>query len=175
MPEPRPARSNVIDPLPHPPPLHGVLPLHLLAALGGLGWQLQQSRLLALAERQAVLLACLGLLGLAWVLRRRGSSRLAWTGWCATLAAAALAGWLACDLRAQGRLDDRLDPALDGALVQLTGVVRGLPVRIALERHGARCEIQLDERALFYPSDAALASWMAQAHQGQAAIVYERD
>ena len=52
-------------------------------------------------------------------------------------------------------------------------LVRGLPVRIALERHGARCEIQLDERALFYPSDAALASWTAQAHQQKAEIVFD--
>jgi DNA polymerase-3 subunit alpha len=46
-------------------------------------------------------------------------------------------------------------------------------VRIALERHGARCEIQLGERALFYPSDAALASWTAQAHQQKAEIVFD--
>ena len=52
-------------------------------------------------------------------------------------------------------------------------LVRGLPVRIALERHGARCEIQLDERALFYPSDAALASWTAQAHGQKAEIVFD--
>jgi DNA polymerase-3 subunit alpha len=52
-------------------------------------------------------------------------------------------------------------------------LVRGLPVRIALERHGARCEIQLGERALFYPSDAALASWTAQAHQQKAEIVFD--
>ncbi|WP_342130646.1 DNA polymerase III subunit alpha [Hydrogenophaga sp. OTU3427] len=52
-------------------------------------------------------------------------------------------------------------------------LVRGLPVRIELERHGARCEIQLDERALFYPSDAALASWAAQAHQQRAEIVFD--
>jgi len=52
-------------------------------------------------------------------------------------------------------------------------LVRGLPVRIALERHGARCEIQLDERALFYPSDAALASWTAQAYQQKAEIVFD--
>ena len=52
-------------------------------------------------------------------------------------------------------------------------LLRGLPVRIALERHGARCEIQLGERALFYPSDAALASWTAQAHQQKAEIVFD--
>ncbi len=52
-------------------------------------------------------------------------------------------------------------------------LVRGLSVRLALRRDGARAELQLGEEARFFPSDAALASWMAQADQGQAAIVYE--
>jgi DNA polymerase-3 subunit alpha len=56
-------------------------------------------------------------------------------------------------------------------------LVRGLPVRLQLERRnealGARAELALGEQARFFPSDAALASWMAQADQGQAHIVYE--
>ncbi|MFM8575082.1 MAG: DNA polymerase III subunit alpha [Limnohabitans sp.] len=56
-------------------------------------------------------------------------------------------------------------------------LVKGLPVRLALERRAgdvaARAEIALGERARFFPSDAALASWMAQADQGQAQIVYD--
>ncbi|MDI9331537.1 MAG: DNA polymerase III subunit alpha [Alphaproteobacteria bacterium] len=52
-------------------------------------------------------------------------------------------------------------------------LVRGLPVRIHLLRDGASAQIQLGERARFYPTDAALASWMAQAHEGQAHIVYD--
>ncbi|OYU32127.1 MAG: DNA polymerase III subunit alpha [Comamonadaceae bacterium PBBC2] len=56
-------------------------------------------------------------------------------------------------------------------------LVRGLPVRLKLERRdgevGARAELALGEQARFFPSDAALASWMAQADQGQAVIVYE--
>ncbi|MEY2621144.1 MAG: putative polymerase alpha subunit, DnaE subfamily [Pseudomonadota bacterium] len=52
-------------------------------------------------------------------------------------------------------------------------LVRGLPVRIHLLREGAIAQIQLGDRARFFPSDAALASWMAQAHEGQAQIVYE--
>jgi len=52
-------------------------------------------------------------------------------------------------------------------------LVRGLPIRIHLLREGASAHIQLGEKARFYPSDAALASWMAQAHDGQARIVYE--
>ncbi|MGE0498127.1 MAG: DNA polymerase III subunit alpha [Ramlibacter sp.] len=52
-------------------------------------------------------------------------------------------------------------------------LVRGLPVRLALRRSQAVAELQLGEDARFFPSDAALASWMAQADAGQAQIVYE--
>jgi len=56
-------------------------------------------------------------------------------------------------------------------------LVRGLAVRLALRRQGpdiaASAELQLGDDARFYPSDAALASWMAQADGGQATIVYE--
>jgi DNA polymerase III subunit alpha len=52
-------------------------------------------------------------------------------------------------------------------------LVRGLPVRLALRREAATAELQLGEDAKFFPSDAALASWMAQADQGLAQIVYE--
>jgi DNA polymerase III subunit alpha len=59
-------------------------------------------------------------------------------------------------------------------------LLRGLPVRYALWREGhsengsmtAVAEIELGERAKFFPSDAALASWIAQAHAGDAQIVY---
>jgi len=51
--------------------------------------------------------------------------------------------------------------------------LRGLPVRLALERPGARCELQLDDRSLFFPSDAALAMWTAQAHQQRVELVYD--
>jgi DNA polymerase-3 subunit alpha len=56
-------------------------------------------------------------------------------------------------------------------------LVRGLGVRLALQRQGAglaaAAELQLGEDAKFFPSDAALAGWMAQADQGRAIIVYE--
>jgi DNA polymerase-3 subunit alpha len=52
-------------------------------------------------------------------------------------------------------------------------LVRGLPVRLSLLREGAQCELQLDDRALFFPTDAALASWMAQAHEQKAEIVFD--
>jgi DNA polymerase-3 subunit alpha len=56
-------------------------------------------------------------------------------------------------------------------------LVRGLTVRLRLERHleagGVSAELQLGDEARFFPSDAALASWAAQASQGRADIVYE--
>ncbi len=56
-------------------------------------------------------------------------------------------------------------------------LVKGLAVRLSLQRRAgdlaAKAELALGERARFFPSDAALASWMAQADQGQAQIVYE--
>ena len=49
-----------------------------------------------------------------------------------------------------------------------------MPVmRLAVRRNGAEAEIQLGEASRFFPSDAALASWIAQADQGAAQIVYE--
>jgi DNA polymerase III subunit alpha len=52
-------------------------------------------------------------------------------------------------------------------------LVRGLGVRLFVQRDSAVAELQLGEQARFYPTDAALASWMAQAQAGQAQIVYE--
>ncbi len=50
---------------------------------------------------------------------------------------------------------------------------RGLPVRLSLKRDEASAEIALGDAAKFFPTDAALASWMAQADKGLASIVYE--
>ncbi|MEJ8835719.1 DNA polymerase III subunit alpha [Ramlibacter sp. AN1133] len=52
-------------------------------------------------------------------------------------------------------------------------LLRGLPVRLQVLREEAVAELQLGEQAKFFPTDAALASWMAQAYQGQAQVVYE--
>ena len=56
-------------------------------------------------------------------------------------------------------------------------LIRGLGVRLLVSRTGssgaARAELALDENRRFFPSDAALAQWRAQADQGQAVIVYE--
>ena len=56
-------------------------------------------------------------------------------------------------------------------------LVRGLGVRLLVTRIGdagaARAELQLADDMRFFPTDAALAQWRAQADQGQAVIVYE--
>ena len=56
-------------------------------------------------------------------------------------------------------------------------LLRGLPVRLQVrlaDDFGAvSTELNLDERAKFFPTNAALASWMAQADKGLASIVYE--
>ena len=56
-------------------------------------------------------------------------------------------------------------------------LLRGLEVRLSLRRENAGMEVgvdlRLDERSLFYPTDAALSSWVAQADHGKAMIVYE--
>ncbi|OUL99117.1 DNA polymerase III subunit alpha [Variovorax sp. JS1663] len=52
-------------------------------------------------------------------------------------------------------------------------LLQGLGVRLSMARNGAQVELQLGERAKFFPTDAALASWMAQAEAGKATVVYE--
>jgi DNA polymerase III subunit alpha len=60
-------------------------------------------------------------------------------------------------------------------------LVRGLPVRLQLQCDqagsealvGAAAELHLGEAGKFFPSDAALAGWRAQAYQGKAVIAYE--
>jgi DNA polymerase-3 subunit alpha len=52
-------------------------------------------------------------------------------------------------------------------------LVRGMSVRLKLLRDGATADVQLGDNAKFFPSDAALASWMAQSHEGQSQIIYE--
>jgi len=50
---------------------------------------------------------------------------------------------------------------------------RGLPVRLSVRRKTAVAELHLGEAARFFPTDAALASWTAQADRGLVRIVYE--
>ena len=61
----------------------------------------------------------------------------------------------------------RREPSDQGELV------RGLAVRLSVSRAEASAEIQLGDDARFFPTDAALASWTAQAASGRAEIVYE--
>jgi DNA polymerase-3 subunit alpha len=60
---------------------------------------------------------------------------------------------------------------------ELGDLWRGLGVRLALncasEAGAASAELQLGERAKFYPSNAALASWWAQATPGKVEIIYD--
>ena len=56
-------------------------------------------------------------------------------------------------------------------------LLRGLPVRLSLSRQAdgvsAEAQVQLGDQARFFPSDAALASWIAQADGGKAVIAYD--
>ncbi len=56
-------------------------------------------------------------------------------------------------------------------------LLRGLAVRLQLWRSegevSATGEVALDERSKFFPTDAALASWIAQAHSGEARVIYD--
>ena len=58
-------------------------------------------------------------------------------------------------------------------LVDQVETSRGLPVRLSVRRDGATAELHLGDAARFFPTDAALASWTAQADKGLARIVYE--
>ena len=58
------------------------------------------------------------------------------------------------------------------------GVLRNVPVADDAETatplfKGAMADVHLGESARFFPTDAALAGWRAQAHLGQATIVYD--
>jgi DNA polymerase-3 subunit alpha len=56
-------------------------------------------------------------------------------------------------------------------------VKRGMSVRLGIRRldglSQVRAQLQLGESGMFFPTDAALAAWMAQAEGGQAQVVYE--
>ncbi|MEG2632764.1 MAG: DNA polymerase III subunit alpha, partial [Comamonas sp.] len=60
---------------------------------------------------------------------------------------------------------------------QAEPVVHGLRVRLGLRcespQGAAVAELQLGDSSRFYPSDAALAAWTAQAGSGHATVIYE--
>ena len=68
------------------------------------------------------------------------------------------------------RLVQRLSAA-HASRASTASCCRGLAVRLSMARGGAQVELQLGERAKFFPTDAALASWTAQAERQ--ARVYE--
>ena len=89
-----------------------------LGWLAGTALQLQQAELAEPQVRVAATGCAVLLLVSAWCWRRVVAGTLA----------AALLAWALTDLRAQQRLDDRLDPALALQSLWVTGVVSGLPV-----------------------------------------------
>jgi DNA polymerase-3 subunit alpha len=51
--------------------------------------------------------------------------------------------------------------------------LRGLAVRLRLQRRDVRAELDLGDDARFWPSDEALGRWRSIAHGGAATIVYD--
>ncbi len=84
---------------------------------------------------------------------------------------------VAFDLRAAARPDaGRLlkDFPARREISEQGELVRGLPIRFVITCDGVTRDLVLPgDEAKFFPSDAALAGWMAQAGQGGAQIVYE--
>ena len=90
---------------------------------------------------------------------------------------------------ARCRFGKYLRMAVNGTAPDIAGLVRdfparheqteqgsrviGLPLRLSIFREGATADLQLGETARIYPSDAALASALAQADKGLAQIVYD--
>jgi DNA polymerase-3 subunit alpha len=54
-------------------------------------------------------------------------------------------------------------------------LVQGLQVRLRVLREAVEADIALDDRALFYPSDAALQAWRAQALGQSARVIYSSE
>ena len=67
------------------------------------------------------------------------------------------------------------DTELAKAVCQQLGVGRTQLYALSQQLYGCgvMAQVQLGDQAQFFPSDAALASWMAQADEGRAAVVYE--
>ena len=100
--------------------------LAALAWLAGIVWQLQQAATLpaaaAAALAVAAVVALLPALMVAWRWPRAGAFTLTWL-----LLALALAGFAVTDWRASQRLAERLNPALEGEDLVVTGVIAALP------------------------------------------------
>ncbi len=100
--------------------------LAALAWLAGIGWQLQQAATLPAADAAALALAAVIALALGAVVAcrwpRAAVLNLLWL-----LPALAVAGFALTDWRASVRLAERLNPALEGADLVVTGVIAALP------------------------------------------------
>ncbi|MFM8767131.1 MAG: DNA internalization-related competence protein ComEC/Rec2, partial [Rubrivivax sp.] len=125
-----------------------------LAWLAGVAWQLQQAQVLPHTLAGTLLLGAgvtLTLLARGWHRRRlfeasaiaaahrTGQAHL----WLPALALISLfcLGWAVTDLRASARLQQALDPALEGQDLVLTGTVASLP---RVSAHGVRFVFQVD-------------------------------
>jgi DNA polymerase-3 subunit alpha len=75
-------------------------------------------------------------------------------------------------LRVLGDFPARREETAQGE-VNLHGLRVRLGLRCESPQGAATAELQLGDTSRFYPSDAALAAWTAQAGTGQAAVVYE--
>ncbi len=141
-----------------------------LAWLGGVALQLQQPALWPAAHNRAVLAAAvLGLLMAALALRRlRHAARTGRaTGLAHALAAGVLClgvaglGFATTALRAADRLADRIDPALEGLDLLVTGVVAAMPQQDAT---GARFTFRVEQalhqgRPVRLPARLTLGWW----------------
>ena len=136
------------------------LGLAVLAWGAGLAWQLRQPALMPQAWHAGALACGVGLLAAArWRGGRRG-------GLPALLLALLLLGWASTGWRAQARLDERLDPALEGVDLLVTGVVAQMP-QVGASGTRLRLEVEsasLNGRAVRLPPALAL-GWYRGLHE----------
>ncbi|MEO7852994.1 MAG: DNA internalization-related competence protein ComEC/Rec2, partial [Rubrivivax sp.] len=108
------------------PGLRGAL--FALCWLGGIGLQLQQTRLWPLQLNLSILAAAAALLGIGVVCRRAATKRATLRVLLATASIALIAlGFSSTALRAEFRLRDALPDALQGRDIVVTGVIDALP------------------------------------------------
>ncbi len=123
----------------------GRIALAALAWLAGVAMQLQQAELWPAPVPAALLGLGVLVAGIAWWWSAAGRRVGAVLLDLALIAGVALAGFGATALRAQLRLADRLDPALEGRDVLLAGVVAAMPQAGA---SGTRFEFEVESAAM---------------------------
>lgn len=125
----------------------------LLGCVAGAAWQVTQPRLWPLW--MYLLLACMGLAGLAWRAwagRRCLVVHRLWAAVCAALLVGGLTGWRAQDFAGQA-----LSPPLEGRDLRIVGVVASLPQNMA---QGMRWRMEV-EQARIVGSEEDLAPFPA--------------